>query len=601
MMNFFIIGQLQSQLSPGDLTTAHADLEGIRNCTKCHTIGAKVENNKCLDCHKEIQTRLDDNLGFHSSKEVKGRNCFECHSEHHGRNFDAIRFDEKNFNHNLTGYELTGKHKPVDCRQCHIPDFIKDSELKDRKETYLGLVQDCAACHEDVHQNTLSIQDCASCHTTESFAPATLFDHDDSAYPLKGKHVEVDCIKCHQKEMRKGKEFQQFSGVEFSNCTSCHEDAHQNNLGTNCKQCHSEESFNSTRRLKNFNHQQTKFALKGAHNNVNCFDCHQPDSNPMSVFQDQLGVATNECNTCHEDAHDGKFGLNCVDCHNENSWTSVNTNDFNHSLTNFELVGKHNSVDCRKCHTTSLTDPLPHNACAACHSDFHNGEFAQVGNEDSPDCASCHIKAGFDLTTYSLDRHQESHFPLDGAHLATPCFACHLSENEEWHFREIGQTCVDCHDDVHDGFISETYYPQKTCEKCHVTESWTENIFDHNLTEFPLEGKHAETKCMACHEGDEKKGENRYAGFADRNSTCVDCHSDIHNGQFVENGITDCARCHGFESWDMADFDHNRADFKLEGKHAEVDCAACHRPIRVGEEVIVQYRFESFECVVCHQ
>jgi len=120
---------LYAQLSPGKLTQAHADLEGMFKCTQCHVLGSKLDNNKCLECHEEIQTLLDQNRGYHSSKEVRGLDCAKCHSEHHGRNFDMMRFDQDNFDHELTGYELTGAHRRIECRDCHLPDFISDRDL----------------------------------------------------------------------------------------------------------------------------------------------------------------------------------------------------------------------------------------------------------------------------------------------------------------------------------------------------------------------------------------------------------------------------------------------------------------------------------------
>ena len=93
----FFSGRLAAQLSPGELSNAHKDLEGISNCTKCHDLGSKVSNTKCLECHKEIKSRIDRNEGFHVSWEVKGKDCATCHSDHHGRKFDMIRFDENTF------------------------------------------------------------------------------------------------------------------------------------------------------------------------------------------------------------------------------------------------------------------------------------------------------------------------------------------------------------------------------------------------------------------------------------------------------------------------------------------------------------------------
>lgn len=592
--------QLSAQLSPGDLTQAHADLEGIRNCTQCHTLGNKVENSKCLECHDEIQSLLDQQKGFHNSKEVKGKDCSSCHSEHHGRKFDMMRFDQDHFDHDLTGYELTGAHHRIDCRDCHIPDFIEDRDLRKRKNTFLGLDQDCVSCHEDVHQNTLSTNDCASCHSTEQFAPADFFNHDDTEYPLEGKHVDVDCIECHQKEIRNGQEFQKFTGIEFANCISCHEDVHDNNLGTNCKQCHSESSFTSRRKIRRFNHNRTNFPLKGAHQKTACKECHNMDAPLNRIFQDQLGLATHDCVACHEDVHDDRFGQNCAECHNEKSFFSVDTDGFDHNKTDFALVGKHRAVDCRECHTESLTTPLAHHECAACHTDYHEGEFAVNGA--SPDCAECHTEDGFAGSLYTIEQHNQTKFPLEGGHLATPCFACHLSETDDkWTFRNIGEGCVDCHEDVHEGYIAAAFYPEQNCEACHVVDHWEENHFDHNLTGFELLGKHASATCMDCHTAKDPT-ENRYAAFANPPQECAECHENVHDDQFAENGTTDCARCHSFNDWTMDDFDHDNTAFPLDGAHASVACEGCHKPMETEHgETIIQYKFNSFKCVDCHQ
>src|SRR5690606_11582283 len=174
---------------------------------------------------------------------------------------DMVRLDEDYFNHDLAGYPLSGAHRKIDCRQCHTPDLIDDPDLKKRKASFLGLDRDCLCCHEDQHQNTLS-NDCAKCHTTDAFSPAFRFDHNDAKFTLAGQHKEIECIDCHKIETRNGKDFQRFTGLEFSNCNSCHQDVHQNNLGSDCKACHVETSFSSMTKITNFNHSQTDFPLK---------------------------------------------------------------------------------------------------------------------------------------------------------------------------------------------------------------------------------------------------------------------------------------------------------------------------------------------------
>jgi hypothetical protein len=244
---------------------------------------------------------------------------------------------------------------------------------------------------------------------------------------------------------------------------------------------------------------------------------------------------------------------------------------------------------------------LEHNTCAACHDDYHEGEFAI--NHVSPDCVECHTEDGFEGSLYTIEQHNESKFPLEGAHLATPCFACHISEDDDrWTFRNIGETCVDCHDDIHDGYLTTEYYPEQDCQKCHIADNWVENTFDHNLTEFELQGVHAETKCMDCHGVIEWTSlPVDIVGFTGLTNDCALCHENVHDDQFEENGVTDCARCHGFQSWGMEDFNHDNTAFPLDGAHAEVACEACHKPMESADgTMITQYKFERFECIDCH-
>ncbi len=577
----------------------------MTNCTQCHDLGNKVSNDKCLSCHQEIKTRIDRNKGYHVSREVKGKECAQCHSEHHGLNFNMVHFDENTFDHNLTGYELTGRHKSgwsskgqkIDCRSCHQSDFVSDAELKKKKKTFLGLGRDCADCHKDVHQKTLA-RDCAKCHGTDEFKPASKFNHDKTDFALLGKHKTVACIDCHLKETKNGEAFQRFSGVAFKNCSSCHKDEHNNNLGPNCKECHNETSFTDLGGLSKFNHAKTLFPLKGKHKQVTCKECHQLlTATPQNVFQDRKGVLTDQCVTCHKDVHEGSFGTNCAECHTETGFRKVqNMDEFDHSRTKFALRGKHETVDCKKCHkTASMTDPLPHDHCANCHTDYHEAQFANYGVV--PDCIVCHTVEGFAESTFTIEEHSRTKFALDGAHLATPCFACHKTE-EKWKFRKIGERCVDCHKDVHGGQIAEKWYPNNACEQCHQTSSWQDNKFDHSKTEFKLQGAHAKQDCNKCHKS---APDFKYGQFAGLPASCTSCHDDPHHKQFEKFGVTDCASCHGFEAWEIKKFDHDRTRFQLDGKHAKVACEGCHKPMQEGDLTFIQYNLKRFECIDCHK
>lgn len=588
-----------NQISPGKLSQAHAELEGISNCTQCHTLGDKVSNNKCLACHEDIQSLLNQDRGYHASDEVRNQDCFACHSDHHGRKFEMVRFDEAQFDHNLTGYELEGQHDKIECKDCHIADHIADASIKKRESTFLGLEEDCLSCHLDFHQNTLS-NDCIQCHDFEAFRPAPLFNHEDAEFDLKGAHVNVDCLECHEKSIKNGQEFQSFTGLEFQDCNSCHEDPHLGHFKNHCFQCHNENSFESFTGFAAFNHNTTRFTLKGSHRQVACFACHQKSSNPKTVFQDKLNIKENQCASCHQDVHDNKFGNDCAQCHVEKSFLTLKTMDFfNHNVTDYPLEGKHVGVDCKSCHTNRYTEPIDFAACKNCHIDYHLGEFED--QQVSPDCSQCHsLHEGFQYSLFSLEDHAETPFPLVGSHLATPCFDCHLKE-EQWTFRNIGNTCVDCHKDIHEGQLSSKYYPEQRCQSCHSEGSWASISFDHVLTEWPLEGAHAQINCRDCHFDNTQTNNEQEFSFLSIENECARCHEHLHGDQFAENGQTDCIPCHNTESWSPSIFDHNRAAYKLDGEHVDVECKACHLDYADNDVNKVIYKIEKFDCIDCHQ
>ena len=513
-------GILFSQISPGDLAQPHAHLEGMSNCTKCHILGEKVSNDKCLDCHKELKVRIDQQKGYHSSAEIKGKECVKCHSDHHGRKFEMIRFDKADFNHSLTGYELLGAHGKKECKDCHKSEFISDQDIRKKKYTYLGLNTTCLTCHSDYHQKTLA-SDCASCHDFENFKPASKFDHDKAKYQLLGKHKEVECSKCHKTEIRNSVNFQQFTGIEFASCTNCHQDVHDNKFGKNCIQCHSEESFH---------------VIKGL-------------------------------------------------------------NNFDHSKTDYPLEGKHKYVDCKLCHKTNYTDPLWTNRCTNCHSDYHKKQF--VKQDVSPDCSDCHSVNSFTGSSYTIEKHNVSQFPLNGSHSATPCFVCHKKESR-WEFREIGLRCIDCHENIHEPYLDKKFYPEASCQSCHGENRWSDIQFDHDKTGFKLEGAHQKETCRSCHFKKDDLGKV-HQQFTDLASSCTNCHTDIHYNQFDKNGITHCNECHDFNSWKASKFDHNTTEFILDGAHQQVACNKCHKPLLKQQPSYVLYKIKNFRCEDCHK
>jgi hypothetical protein len=515
---FININSSYAQLSPGDLAEPHSHLEGLSNCTECHTLGEKISNDKCLACHTHLNERIKQNKGFHVSVEVKDKSCVSCHSDHHGLKFDMINFKTSEFDHNLTAYELKGKHQELKCEECHKAEFISNKEIRNKKRTYLGLETACLTCHTDYHQETLS-NDCAKCHDYNAFKPAPLFDHQKTNYPLKGKHQDVSCDKCHPISSQNNKEFQKFNGLEFKNCTACHEDVHENKFGSNCTECHNENSFTTILNKERFDHNQTNYPLQGAHIKVSCEKCH------IGKVTDPL--KHNNCTDCHQDYHKGDFTKNnmikdCDNCHTINGFAGRTYTIENHQISSFPLKGAHEATPCFICHQKNDEWVFREigSKCKDCHEDIHK-DFISTKFYPDQNCESCHSEIRWSQIEFD---HNTTKFELEGAHQKPSCRECHFHDSEEGkyiqRFSNLGTQCTDCHTDVHYGQFNEKY---ESCSSCHNLEKWKPTGFDHNKTRFALDGKHMNLDCKKCHETKTQSG-NTYTYFKSDKIRCEDCH-----------------------------------------------------------------------------
>ncbi len=124
------------------------------------------------------------------------------------------------------------------------------------------------------------------------------------------------------------------------------------------------------------------------------------------------------------------------------------------------------------------------------------------------------------------------------------------------------------------------------CETCHTTESFNEVSFDHAaLTGFELVGRHGAVDCKACH---------TIRDFSTVETNCQSCHTDVHESKLGE----DCSSCHTVDGWQVFDAVaiHANTDFPIMGRHALLDCGACHQNFPRGDLSHTDSR-----CVACHQ
>jgi hypothetical protein len=516
----FSVLSLKAQLSPGDLSNLHTHLEGISNCTQCHVLGNKVSNDKCLICHTEIQSRIILQKGYHSSSDVKGKQCSACHSEHNGKNFQLIRLDTIKFDHNLSGYSLSLPHSKKKCTDCHIGKFITDQKIKSKKSTYLGLTSDCLNCHTDYHRKTLSSA-CTDCHNPDSFKTAPVFTHDKAKFRLVGKHLNVDCIKCHKVQMIDGNKFQEFRGVEFANCTNCHKDPHQNKFGQNCRQCHSEESFLVVSGGAKFDHDKTDFKLEEKHLSVSCKACHK------TKLTDPL--KHENCTDCHADYHNNQFVKNgvspdCSQCHTVKGFTYFTYTSQQHDMGKFPLLGSHTAVPCFECHKKE--DKWNFKAigldCKDCHTDIHK-TFIQAKYYPEENCKVCHNESRWTDITFN---HSGTEFKLTGAHNKQGCRSCHFRQDSigtpVQKFAGLSVTCTTCHVDNHNRQFEKD--GATDCLRCHTTENWKASGFDHNNFAFKLDGKHKNVECSKCHKP-QQIGTSVVINYKINDFKCESCHS----------------------------------------------------------------------------
>ncbi len=128
----------------------------------------------------------------------------------------------------------------------------------------------------------------------------------------------------------------------------------------------------------------------------------------------------------------------------------------------------------------------------------------------------------------------------------------------------------------------------------------THCISCHDFAKHP-----PEYNCLDCHKEirarlDEGRGLHPSMVGTDRSGrSCVACHSE-HNG-----------RSFSIVHWDVppSRFDHRRAGYQLEGKHASLACNACHQPARISatevktiavKDLTRTYLGLSTKCGACH-
>jgi hypothetical protein len=172
------------------------------------------------------------------------------------------------------------------------------------------------------------------------------------------------------------------------------------------------------------------------------------------------------------------------------------------------------------------------------------------------------------------------------------CTSCHVAGEQL-----SPAACLNCHKELAPeiagfrGLHGRIPEEKRACQTCHrehqgrgfalIDWGGSKKQFDHLRAGYKLDGKHARLECEKCHDPrriadpavrsmlQEKPGKKTFLGLGTR---CNQCHFDEHRGQLDQ----DCARCHDAAAFKPARFQHDKAAYHLEGKHAKVACEKCH-------------------------
>lgn len=467
----------------------------------------------------------------------------------------------------------------------------------------------CTTCHKDIgkqrasrdglHGGQWREQACGDCHVDHVGAEVSLvrwpggspkaFDHRQTGFALDNKHANAQCADCHKARTRSGST--SFIGASPL-CVSCHGDPHKNRLGQDCASCHGTTSFG----VSDFNHELTRYPLRGKHQSAECSSCHgEPASFAAMKFDD--------CASCHRSPHPESLGA-CKSCHVEEGFkvsqlSAKGLARMRQGHPGVALGNGHAAVACKSCHGSVLDAPPDRGSrCVDCHAPVHEADFGKR-------CERCHAQIRWlglpDALGYRV--HDLTRYPLVGMHGEVACASCHAETKpaaERYRALAHGR-CVDCHQDAHNGALADQEHGE--CGACHTPHGFSPSSFgvaQHASTGFALDGMHVAAPCAACH-----GSEHPRLTFEAKGNDCQSCHKNPH-GDRVDRELADggCAHCHATAGWGYPRIDHST--WPLLGAHAGAACDRCHdpnagAPRNDGLVDFARFGHAPRECAGCHE
>ena len=367
-----------------------------------------------------------------------------------------------------------------------------------------------------------------------------------------------------------------------------------------CENCHTATAWRPIKANPEFDHNKTRYPLRGMHEKVECTQCHV-----KPVFTD---VGKN-CQDCHTDVHQRKMGANCAECHTVQGW-NIAVQQVKDHQNRFPLLGAHAALQCEDCHKSAAVGQFQglSTACISCHTRDLQQTQTMGGNVPNhvsaqfpQTCETCHT---FDSWLGASVNHAAPpiNFPLTNGHANVPCASCHVGGNYNLQIAATDCGNAGCHlttwrqttNPQHSA--APTVFPIATCSTCHTTVSWQNANFDHSSTGFPLANSHQLApagKVAACTDCHINNNYNLQIQATDCGNS--QCHLNTNYGggwQGTNNpphstagtafAAANCSNCHNTVSFLTATFDHSATGFPLTNSHQMAPagkvnaCTDCH-------------------------
>jgi len=382
------------------------------NCNQCHVgnnYGLTLGNPVCWGCH-QTDYNSTANMGGGIPNHVSAgfpQACDTCH--------DQISWANSTFNHNNTGFPLTGMHaSAAQCSQCHVNgNYVTDLPGCAGDSKYSCHATDYSTTNNPVHSsagNTFLAANCANCHSTAAAYTTTSWSHTSTGWALTGNHQMTPA-----------------------------------GAATNCNQCHTGNNYGL--------------------NNPDCYtsNCHTTDWTSTTSLG---GAVPNHVAMQYPSQL-------CTTCHDTILWAD---GTFNHATTGWALTGYHLTTACALCHTTAngaygLTSA--NTACYPCHTADWNSTATLGGSVPNHQtagypttCDSCHTTTAWTGATFN-----HTWFPIP--HHSSVCADCHQVSTDYTQF-----TCINCHTNTsahrpgmsHPNVCNPSpscWYGATTCYNCH--------------------------------------------------------------------------------------------------------------------------------------